>query len=226
MPCLAPATPLAELLLTERTISLSQRRQGLLLEEFSTLLLAAAAEHGLACSLQEPSEHSSDQDAHSGGGGGSSSEAEGGDESDSDGGASSGASSERGAATGDEGGKAAGAGAFATHSAQAPASDRQQHTGRPRQLPRLPEPVPDAGAASARGPLGTGPGAAAVPLEVVEDFLNSAFDGMGGVVDSIVDASELREALEGGGGGGAPAAAGGAAGGGQGLLAPRSLVLG
>jgi hypothetical protein len=34
-----------------------------------------------------------------------------------------------------------------------------------------------------------------IPLEVVCDFLAAAFDGMGGVVDSIVDAAELDEVV-------------------------------
>jgi len=47
-----------------------------------------------------------------------------------------------------------------------------------------------------------------VPLEVVVDFLEAAFDGMGGVVDSIVDASDVDEALMGCDGGGCVASLG------------------
>jgi hypothetical protein len=157
------------------------------------MLLSAAAEQGLQRVVEhEPSEASSggaieegdserDDGAASEGGG---SEAAAGAASDTGCSSDGEARSSRGAVVGTEGGWG-----------QQPQGSA---LGLSAEADRVP-PASDGDPREARTPLPP------VPLDVVEGFLDGAFDGMGGVVDSIVDASELAEAL--GDSGGAPEAA-------------------
>jgi hypothetical protein len=193
-----------------------QRRQGLLLEDFLDLLLQAVADRGLlpADSKDEAGGAGSPRAAgpraelEDAGAGASPAATEGVSSSDAEeeGAEPEGALPARAAlgasssAGGDGGGNSGGSG---------PSSSSSSATGggvgrSPAQLERPPRPQQEEGegqplAGGDSEPWLGGPGGTGrhVPLEVVEQFLEACFDGMGGVVLSILDAAEVAAAVDG-----------------------------
>ncbi|GBF91777.1 hypothetical protein Rsub_04081 [Raphidocelis subcapitata] len=215
-----------------------ERRQGLLLEDFWELLLAAAEDQGLLPPAAD--EAGSEAGSGDGGGGGGSllrahtEEEEGeGEEEEEESGCSLPSPGSEGSQGSEEGGAESEAGSSSAGSAAS--SDAEDAGGRGGgRVSGSGQGSPARGAARRGGPAeraGSGGGGwrpaagAAVPLEVVEAFLGAAFDGMGNIVDSIVDAGELGAVLGGGGGGGDAAAAAAAAAGSAPAPAPAGLAL-